>query len=299
MHKHNLGVIDVGSNAIRLSIGRPTPKGRIKLFINARDPIRLGDEAFGRGELSASTFKKVVAAFKNYRKIFDENEILGYRAVATSAIREAKNGMELIDEIHEKTKVRLEVISGQEEADLIYLALNNALGYPKAPAAYMDIGGGSVEIIISQNDKIQYSKSLKIGTVRLMKMAADNIYDRDFFTNHVRKEIEGAPQTSVKIAGGSGGNVARLGKLRKIILDKKNEHEISIHELEEIIERLFSSTYEERIEKFKMRPDRADVILPASIIVLEFMRYFKIDNFEIPDTGLKEGVLLDLWSHMK
>ncbi len=299
MDKHNLGVIDVGSNAIRLSIGHPTPKGRIKLFVNERDPIRLGAETFSKGEISSSTIKKVVVAFKNYKKIFAEHNILGYRAVATSAIREAKNGKELINEILEKTKVRLEVIDGQEEADLIYLALSNALGYPKVPAAYMDIGGGSVEIIVSNSDRIQYAKSIKIGTVRLMKMAGDNIYDRDFFTNHIRKEIEDAPRAVVKIAGGSGGNVARIGKLRKIILDKKNEHEVSIHELEEIIERLFSTTYEERIEKFKMRPDRADVILPASIIVLEFMRYFKLDHLEIPDTGLKEGVLLDLWNHMK
>lgn len=299
MEKHSLGVIDVGSNAIRLSIGTPTPKGRIKLFINERDPIRLGAETFTKGEISAVTFRKVVAAFKHYKEIFDDNDVFGYRAVATSAIREAKNGKELIAEILAKTKVRLEIISGEEEASLIHLALANALGYPMTPAVYMDIGGGSVEVILSDRGQIKCIKTLKIGTVRMMKMAEDNIYDRDFFMNLARKTLEGVPRMAVKIGGGSGGNVARIGKLRKIILDKKNEHEVELDELEEIIESLFSTTYEERIEKYKMRPDRADVILPASIIILEFMRYFKLDRLEIPETGLKEGVLLDLWSHIQ
>lgn len=299
MEKHPLGVIDVGSNAIRLSIGTPTPKGRIKLFFNERDAIRLGAETFTKGEISPSTCKKVITAFKHYKEIFDKNEVYGYRAVATSALREAKNGKELIKEILDKTKIRLEIISGEEEANLIHLALANALGYPMGPTAYMDIGGGSVEIIVTDRGQIKNIKTLKIGTVRMMKMAEDNIYDRDFFSNLARKNLEQVPRASIKLGGGCGGNVARLGKLRKIILDKKNEHEVSIHELEEIIEKLFSTTYEERIQKFKMRPDRADVILPASIIVLEFMRYFRLDRLEIPETGLKEGVLLDLWSHIQ
>ncbi len=299
MDKQFLGVIDVGSNALRLSIGSPTPKGRIKLFVNERDPIRLGAETFTKGEISGATCKRVITAFKNYKRIFDDHKILGYRAVATSAVREAKNGKDLIQEILEKTKIRLEIISGEEEANLIYLALSNALGYPMGPCAFMDIGGGSVEIILSDRGQIKIARTLRIGTVRLMKLAQDNVYDRDFFANLVRETLEQIPRTNIKIAGGCGGNVARIGKLRKIILDKKNENEVSQPELEEIIERLFSTTYEERIEKFKMRPDRADVILPASIIVLEFMRYFRIDQLEIPETGLKEGVLLDLWSHVQ
>lgn len=298
MASRALGVIDVGSNAIRLSLGEPTSKNRVKLVFNERDAIRLGADTFTDGMIKLETRHSLIKAFKRYKKIFSDHGIEHYRAVATSALREAQNGKEIISEILEKTGIKIDLISGPEEAKLIHLALANALGRPTKPMALMDIGGGSLEIIIASNNQLKFLNSFKVGTVRLLQMTKQNLYDRDFFTNTIRNAFETIPQIKVSIGAGSGGNVSRIGKLRKIILDKKNENEIRLIELEEIIERLFSSTQEERIEKFKMRPDRADVILPASIIILEFMKYFKLSRLEIPNTGLKEGVLLNLLSNL-
>ena len=208
MASRALGVIDVGSNAIRLSLGEPTSKNRVKLVFNERDAIRLGADTFTAGSIKPETRRRLIKSFKRYKKIFSDYKIDNYRAVATSALREAKNGKEIIKEISEKTGIKIDLISGAEEANLIHLALSNALGQPTEPMALMDIGGGSLEIIIAADNKLKYLNSFKVGTVRLLQMAKQNLYDRDYFTNTIRDTFEALPQVKVTLGAGSGGNVS-------------------------------------------------------------------------------------------
>jgi exopolyphosphatase/guanosine-5'-triphosphate,3'-diphosphate pyrophosphatase len=296
-----LGAIDVGSNAMRLAIGEFSKSGRYKVLHTLREPVRLGHEVFRSGEISPSVLEQAVTAFLKFEKILKSHNVLAVRAVGTSALREAKNGAVLIERVKRATGIHLEVISGDEEARLIHLAVDYSVNLRQGISLLLDIGGGSVEISVVNKGAIVFSDSLRMGTVRLLEMMrgrrrTPQVIERLVreYAGGIRRQVQrGLSRKSVARVVGTGGNIETFGALRKSVLNKKEGNILRDGELTLLYDKLRKVSFEERIEKFKLRPDRADVIIPAGALLRSVLRESGVKTLHIPCVGLRDGILLD------
>jgi exopolyphosphatase/guanosine-5'-triphosphate,3'-diphosphate pyrophosphatase len=307
---HKIAAIDIGSNAIRMIVGSVNGTSKIETVENIRLPIRLGGDAFTAGYLREQTIQQATDAFVHFRRVADDFEVSKVRAVATSALREASNSDMLIDRIARASKIEIDLISGDEEARLIHLAVASAVNLKNKRAVLIDIGGGSVEVTISENQTIVSTESYKMGTVRLLQKLDNTGKESRFsfytskqpFSLLVREYAEAARQridrefgdTRINLCIGTGGNVEELGKLRQKLFDRTSDRQITPGELQDLIEKLSGMSIKDRIRKFKLRPDRADVILPAAIVLQIIAREAKAREIAIPQVGLKDGLLLEI-----
>jgi exopolyphosphatase/guanosine-5'-triphosphate,3'-diphosphate pyrophosphatase len=294
--------IDVGSNAIRIAVGRVDERGKVDVIENVRLPVRLGQDAFASGTLGEETIARAVEAFGQFQRIIRDTGVSRVRAVATSAMREAANRDILIDRIAQNTRIDVEVISGEEEARLIYLAVANAVDLKGKHAMLIDIGGGSVEVTLADGQKILTTDSYNLGTVRMLEKLGQNGNDTLSFEKLAREYAEAARgriereigHTRIDLCIGTGGNVEELGNLRQRLFKRDSDKVITVDELEAIIDQLKVLTPEERMREFKLRPDRADVILPAAIALRLIAREGRVKEIRIPNVGLKDGLLIDM-----
>jgi exopolyphosphatase/guanosine-5'-triphosphate,3'-diphosphate pyrophosphatase len=296
-----IAVIDIGSNAMRLLIGGVGLDGKIQKVESMRLPVRLGQDVFSNGShISEETAQLSVDAFTRFRKMADDHQVEKIRAVATSAMREAKNSDLLCDRIARATGIEIEIISGEEEARLIHLAVANAADLKDKYALSIDIGGGSVEVTLSLGGNILSTESYNMGTVRLLQKLGSQ---PDLpFEQLVREYAQAAKRRIERDIGdknldlclGTGGNIEEMGELRKKIFKRESEFLVTVDELDELIQLLGGMNVEERMKKFKLKPDRADVILPAMIVLNIIAREAKIKEVRIPNVGLKDGILIDL-----
>ncbi len=302
-----IAAIDVGSNAMRIMVGRIVYDGKVKVIENLRLPVRLGQDAFTTGIVSDETAQQSVEAFRRFRKIADDHKAREIRAVATSAMRELANANLLIDRIRRSSGIEIEVISGEEEARLIHLAVSQSLNLKDRHALLIDIGGGSVEVTLSQNGNILSTESYNMGTVRLLKKLSSEKNSAMPFHKLVREYAEAARHRidrelgskKIDICVGTGGNIEEMGNLRKKIFKRDSDRAITLEELDKLVETLSRMKVEERMRKFKLKPDRADVILPASIVLQMIAHEAKIKEVIIPNVGLKDGVLWDMVFNQK
>lgn len=283
------GAIDIGTNAARLLIGEIAENhghAFVKKISYIRIPLRLGMDVFEQGRISEHKiieFKKSIKAFRLISEVFEVEEL---RACATSAMREAENGEEVRDLIEKETGVKIEIIKGQEEAELIFstfLLLEHDL---TEPFIVIDVGGGSTEISIFNNGEKSKSKSFKLGTIRLLK----NKTDKDEW-----KELSEWIGSNVKKVSkykifGTGGNINKIHKF----IGKKEKDAISFKEIEDVFDKLKKYSVEDRIAKFNMKPDRADVIVPACEIYLYAMKELKAKELFVPKIGLADGMIHNL-----
>ena len=283
--------IDIGSNALRILIANVITdnKGNINFHKNSlvRVPIRLGEDTFTIGEISKLNIKRIIKAIKAFKHIIKIHKVIDFNAYATSALREAKNSDLIVKSIKKKTGINIDLIDGKKEASLIS-SVNFFQGIDKKlNFLYIDVGGGSTEFsVISNGDRI-CEKSFKIGTVRLLNnMVKDNIW------NEIKNWI--VAKTS-NIHGlsliGTGGNINKIHK----ITSTKDYDPISyssIRNLSKFMERL---TYEERIVRYHLNPDRADVILPALNIYLKALKWSGSKKIYVPKTGLSDGMIQELY----
>ena len=298
----NIAAIDVGSNAMRMVVGRIVYDGKVEVVENLRLPVRLGQDAFTTGIISEETAQQTVDAFARFRRIADNHKVEKIRAIATSAMRETNNGDLLIDRIARSTGIEIETISGEEEARLIHLAASQAVNLKNKHALLIDIGGGSVEVTLSQNGKILSTESYNMGTVRLLKKLGGEKNAALPFHKLVREYVEAARHRidrelgskKIDICIGTGGNIEEMGRLREKLFKGDSDRVITLEELDKLVETLSRMRVEERIRKFKLKPDRADVILPASIVLQMIAHAAKIKEVTIPNVGLKDGVLWDM-----
>ncbi len=297
-----VGAIDIGSNGIRMSVTRCTARGNIENVVTQREAVRLGADVFAGGIISQANIDRVTAAIRGFKDIFEMCGAQRVRAVATSAMREAKNARVLIEKVRRETGIEIEVIGGDEEARLIYLAVANVIDISKKPTLMIDIGGGSVETTFVVRGNVVASESTPTGSVRLLQRMNDKKLSPKLFQRLVReyakelrhglkKEITGR---SLKQSIGTGGNIETFGDLRGLLLGKSDTSFITRKELDKIIQILNNSSLEKRITQFCLRPDRADVIIPAGIILQSILREAKVAKVLIPRVGLREGVILDL-----
>jgi exopolyphosphatase/guanosine-5'-triphosphate,3'-diphosphate pyrophosphatase len=294
--------IDVGSNAMRMVVGRIVYDGKVEVVENLRLPVRLGQDAFTTGNVSEEIAQQAVDAFTRFRRIADDHKAEKIRAVATSAMREMTNGDLLIDRIARSTGIEIEIIGGEEEARLIHLAVAQAVNLRNKHALVIDIGGGSVEVTLSQNGNILSTESYNMGTVRLLKNLDGEKNSAIPFHKLVREYAEAARHRidreigskKIDICIGTGGNIEEMGNLRQKLFKRESNRAITLEELDKLVETLSRMKVEERMRRLKLKPDRADVILPASIVLQMIAHEAKIKEVAIPNVGLKDGVLWDM-----
>jgi exopolyphosphatase/guanosine-5'-triphosphate,3'-diphosphate pyrophosphatase len=237
-----------------------------------------------------------------FRQVAELFEVSQSRAVATSAMREAVNGDLLIDRIAHETGFAIEIISAEEEARLIHLAVKHAVNLQEKISLMIDIGGGSIEVTLSDGETILSTESFGMGTVRLLNKL--NLLDgqtlpqsnllREYAASAHRYVDREIGDKKIQVCLGSGGNVEEMGKLRRRLLNKRRSDLVRLDELEQLIEYLGGMTVEERIQKLNLNPDRADVILPAMIVLQMIAREARLAEVLIPGVGLKDGLILEM-----
>jgi len=282
--------IDIGSNAVRLLLSDVIESKGKPVFKKAelvRVPLRLGEDAFISGRISKVKVKKLVCAMKAFQNLIAAFDVVSYRACATASMREAKNSPEIIKQIWREAKIKVEVIDGKTEADIIYSnhveeGLNKKNSY-----LYIDVGGGSTELTLFSRGKCRSSQSFNIGTIRLLHKKVKPEY-WDFFRAWIKLETKNVKPL---IAIGSGGNINKLYKMG----EKKANRGVSYKKLKALAKKIASYSYEERIKFLGLHVDRADVIVPASKIVLAVMKNARIDEMLVPQIGLADGLIHELY----
>jgi exopolyphosphatase/guanosine-5'-triphosphate,3'-diphosphate pyrophosphatase len=297
-----IAAIDVGTNAMRLVIGSVHPDHRIELLENIREPVRLGTDVFAKGPISEETTERAIEAFLKFKRLIDRYGVDHAKAVATSATREAQNSDIFIDRLAQATGIELTAIGAEEEARLIHLAVAGRVNLKNKRAILVDIGGGSVEVTLVSDGSILATVSFNMGTVRLLqKLEQEKVGEQRFnqlvreYADATRKWIQTkVEQQKIDLCIGTGGNVEALGDLRKRLFNKESPFAIGRGELDALVEALQKTTFAERIQNLYLRPDRADVIVPASIVLQTVTRQAGVDQLLIPHVGLKDGLLLDI-----
>jgi exopolyphosphatase/guanosine-5'-triphosphate,3'-diphosphate pyrophosphatase len=290
-----LAAIDIGSNAARLLISEVNeePKGDItfnKLNL-VRVPLRLGFDVFETGEISKTKINKVVETIKAYKHLLSIYDVKHLKACATSAMRDAKNANDIIRKVKLETGVDITIISGDEEASYIY-ENHIAENLDKAHSyLYIDVGGGSTELTFFAEGKLKFKESFNIGTIRLIKgLVSDKHWDemKDFIKL-------GTKDYRDIIAIGSGGNINKVFSLSK----RKEGKPLYLETLRDYLREMSSFSVEERMKQYKLREDRADVIVPALQIYVNVMRWTGIDEIFVPKIGLADGLIHMLYDEVK
>jgi exopolyphosphatase/guanosine-5'-triphosphate,3'-diphosphate pyrophosphatase len=297
-----LAAVDIGSNAIRLVIGQIDKHGDISVVKKFREPVRLGQDVFSSGEISGKTREKALAAFVRFRDRIKEGQIKHVKAVATSALREAKNRDEFVAEVKAASGIEIDVIDGVEEGRLVYSAVAHRVNLNDKVALLIDIGGGSVELTVVDHGARKATQSFKLGTVRILQL----IEQRGIKETNLQPLIEElmAPAREfiakqiekwhIDVAIGTGGNFETLGKLRVALLHKNSIFSMSPDEVGELTAHLETMTVKERIQFLRLRPDRADVIIPAAHLTQAIMKAAQTDVLVIPYVGLRDGILTEM-----
>lgn len=287
------GAIDIGSNAVRLLISNviiseeKEPKFKKSSLI--RVPIRLGADAFVSELISNENIIRMINAIEAFKLLMDVHGVTEYKACATSAMREAKNGKEVVEQIHKKTGVKVDIIGGKEEAAIISSTDLNELIEGNDSYLYVDVGGGSTEITVFSAGKIITSKSFKIGTVRLLNNKKS--INKEIFASvekWVKKNTKGLKKISLI---GSGGNINKLFKMS----GRTEGKPISYIYLNAQYQFLKQMSFDERVSELSLNPDRADVIIPATKIYLSTMKWSGARKIYVPKIGLSDGIIKSLF----
>lgn len=290
-----LAAIDIGSNAVRILFGEVIEtKDKNPIFKKRellRMPIRLGEDSFLSGRISFRQEERLVSAIKAFAELKKVFEVKGYRACATSAMRDAVNGKEIVERIKKETGIKIEIIDGKTEAELIFANHIEESINPKDNYLYVDVGGGSVELTLIANSKVVNSKSFNVGTIRMLHKKIDDNEWTDF-----KKWIKKHTEDYTPLIGiGSGGNINKLFKM----IAKKETKYLSFQKINEVSDMINAYSYQERIEILGLNPDRADVIVPATKIFLTAMKHAHIEKMIVPQIGLSDGILHGLYDSIK
>lgn len=279
--------IDIGSNAMRLLVtniveqkDKPTQFNKSSLV---RVPIRLGQDAFTVGEISEENIERMLDAMKAFKLLMKVHKVEKYKACATSAMREAYNGRDIVDLIKKKADIKIDIIDGKMEAAIIAASdLKQFINSDKT-YLYVDVGGGSTEFSLFNEGKIVASKSFKNGTVRLL-----NNMVNDIVWTEIEKWIKNTTTEYDNITLiGSGGNINKLFKLS----EKHQDTPLSYVYLNSQYQKLNAMSYEQRIAEMGLNPDRADVIIPATRIYLNAMKWSGARQIYVPKIGLSDGIV--------
>ena len=288
--------IDIGSNAMRLLLMNVIENGKTPVFRKTtliRVPVRLGDEAFSEKNFSAKKINTLLLAIKSFKYLMDATGIISYRACATSAMREAINSAAVVAKIKKETGIKIEVIDGKEEADIIYSTHVEEMLDHKNSYLYVDVGGGSTELTLFAKNKLVDSRSFNLGAVRYLKGIV-NKEDEKELKKWVKKTT--ARHKPLYLIG-SGGNINKIFKLSGTKATKNAS--LTIGQVTQVYKLIKSYSLEERVKNLDMNPDRADVIIPASEIFLDIMKGCGSSKIYVPKIGLADGIVRQLYREYK
>lgn len=285
MSKFNFAAIDIGSNAVRLMIKGinegETIDSLTKVFL-VRVPLRLGQDTFTLGRISNDKTGKLLRLVKAFRQLMQVYNVISYRACATSAMRDAANGPEVAKYITEKTGVEIEIVTGLEEARIVYDShIVDVLDRP-GNYIYVDVGGGSTEVSLISDRRLRNSHSYNIGTVRILNNKVDK---EELLRLYDDLRLLGQMYPDISIIG-SGGNINKIFKLS----GTPKGNLLTPAALREVLDRLSPLSVKERMEKFDLKPDRADVIVPAAELFLQIANHMKTGGIWVPTIGIVDGI---------
>jgi exopolyphosphatase/guanosine-5'-triphosphate,3'-diphosphate pyrophosphatase len=289
-----LAAIDIGSNAARLLISEVTKQPKQEPVFNkinlVRVPLRLGFDVFETGEISKPKVKMLMQTLKAYQHLLEAYEIKHVYACATSAMRDARNSKDIIRKVKLETGIEIKVISGQEEASLIYenhVAENLDSDHSYL---YIDVGGGSTELTFFANSELVSKESFNIGTIRLLKnQIKEKAWDdmKDYVKKHIKSDLP-------SVAIGSGGNITKILSMSRL----KEGKPLSLDLLKDYYKELSNVTIEDRMQLYGLKEDRADVIVPALLIYVQIMKWASIDAIYVPKIGLVDGLIHHLYDQV-
>lgn len=286
-----IAAIDIGSNAARLLINEvKESKGKVEYTkLNLlRIPLRLGFDVFSKGEIGAERKQMAINTMKIFSQLMAMYKVEHYRACATSAMRDAKNGQELIDIVKEEADINIEIISGDEEATLIY-ENHVAEGLDKNFAyLYIDVGGGSTELTFYENNKMKYEQSFNIGTIRLLNgLVSQSAWDE------MKEEIKDKIKSKKPVVAiGSGGNINKIFSLSKT----KDGKPMPVSVIKKYLKEMQNLTVEDRMQLYQFREDRADVIVPALQIFNNVMNWAEIKHIYVPKISVADGLIHNIYT---
>ncbi|WBX72502.1 Ppx/GppA phosphatase family protein [Tenacibaculum retecalamus] len=287
------GAIDIGSNAVRLLIANvieeKDKEPQFKKSSLVRVPIRLGADTFVSGVISEENTNRMIDAMDAFKLLMKVHGVEKYKACATSAMREAENGTEVIKTILKKTDIEIDIIDGKKEAAIIFATDLNELIESDLTYLYVDVGGGSTEFTLFSKGRIVKSKSFKIGTVRLINNKKS---ENKAIFKKVQEWVEENTQSYKRISLiGSGGNINKIFKMSGRDIGKP----ISYIYLNAQYQFLKKMSYRDRISELSLNPDRADVIVPATKIYLSAMKWSGARKIFVPKIGLSDGIIKSLY----
>jgi exopolyphosphatase/guanosine-5'-triphosphate,3'-diphosphate pyrophosphatase len=289
-----LAAIDIGTNACRLLISEVIPvEGGATKFnkLNlVRIPLRLGFDVFETGEISKEKRGMLFQSMKAYSHIMNAYGVTKHIAVATSAMRDAKNRKEIVHKVFLETGINIQIISGDFEASLIYESHIAEKLDQNSNYLYVDVGGGSTELTLISKGKLLFKESFNIGTIRLLKNQVSEI-DWDYVKQRVKDATKDFPNL---IAIGTGGNINKVFSLSK----RKDGKSLDLDLLKSYYKEFSSCTLEERIQLYQLREDRADVIVPALLIYTQVMKWSSINEILVPKIGLVDGLIQHLYEEL-
>lgn len=290
-----IAAIDIGSNAARLLINEVTePKKGKPEFMKLnllRIPLRLGIDVFTSGKIGAEREEMVISSMKVFSDLMKIYKVEHYRACATSAMRDAKNGAEIIQAVKQTSGIDIEIISGDEEATLIY-ENHVAEGLDKDSAyLYIDVGGGSTELTFYENGEMKYERSFNIGTIRLLNHLVTDEHWKEM-KEEIRKNINSKKQV---VAIGSGGNINKIFSMSKT----KDGKPMSAAYLKKYYKEMNGLTVAERMSRYAIREDRADVLVPALEIFNNVMTWSDIDKIFVPKISVADGLIHRIYDGLK
>lgn len=290
-----IAAIDIGSNAARLLINEVTePKKGKPEFMKLnllRIPLRLGIDVFTSGKIGAEREEMVISSMKVFSDLMKIYKVEHYRACATSAMRDAKNGAEIIQAVKQTSGIDIDIISGDEEATLIY-ENHVAEGLDKDSAyLYIDVGGGSTELTFYENGEMKYERSFNIGTIRLLNHLVTDEHWKEM-REEIRKNINSKKQV---VAIGSGGNINKIFSMSKT----KDGKPMSAAYLKKYYKEMNGLTVAERMSRYAIREDRADVLVPALEIFNNVMTWSDIDKIFVPKISVADGLIHRIYDGLK
>jgi len=298
-----LAAIDVGSNAMRMQVAELLPGFTLKPVKSIRSPVRLGRDVFLNQAISDVNVNKAARALRSFSEWMEKLNVTQYTAVATSATREAVNRQKFLETVQKESGIKLQLLPGEEEARIVYLAVHRHLPLGHRTVLVVDIGGGSVELILGRDGQVQALESLKMGTVRMLsRLGSDRSGSSPEFVRRAREYVDATrswvdywlAQHKVDVFVATGGNAEELGDLAQRLFKKPSNDVVTSGELDQLVGLLESMTLEDRQKKLGLRPDRADVLLPALIVLQSLLRQTQMGSIVLPHVGLKDGLLEDL-----
>lgn len=290
----NYAAIDIGSNAVRLLIksidSDADDKEKFKKMQLMRVPLRLGFDIFKNGALSDKKAEKLRRLMKAYRQIMKIYDVYDYRACATSAMRDASNGIDVIKKIYKETGLNIEIIDGKEEAHIVYSNHIECMADRTGAYIYVDVGGGSTEINFLMNGELQSSVSYNIGTVRLL---TEKVKPTEWQRLEADLQAMMTSTDHINIIG-SGGNINKIYRMTAV--KDKELQRMPIYSVQAIYDQLRPLTIEQRMERFALKADRADVIIPAAEIFLRIAHIVHAAYIHVPVIGLADGIIDELFA---